>query len=334
MKEGFPVIHSTLSGEALCAALRQKYDLSAAAECTLFRAAMNHLYIVSDGEDKFVFRVYTFGWRSKSEISEELRLLLHLKDREASVAFPIADNSAQLIQEFEAPEGTRFGVLFSYAKGTKTALFSPETSFSIGQALAKVHRSTENFKLDRTNYDTSSLIADSMIRTKRFFKEPSDEMRFLDELADFLHVKFGSVTEQLVRSGAVHLDVWFDNLHADDQNQVTFFDFDFCGNGWLCLDISYFLFQLFSTNHDENHYRVKANDFLRGYETEAEISDEERELLKYACLAIMIYYISIQCDRFEHWTNIFLNRDHLRRYVANLKRWIAYHGLEAEFAKG
>ncbi|WP_343687364.1 hypothetical protein [Chryseobacterium gleum] len=25
------------------------------------------------------------------------------------------------------------------------------------------------------------------------------------------------------------------------------------------------------------------------------------------------------------WTNIFLNEDHLKRMVGNLKRWIAYH---------
>lgn len=79
--------------------------------------------------NKYVFRVYTHNWRTKLEIEEELRLLLHLKETDGQVAFPLADKSNQYIQKIEAPEGTRFGALFSYAKGTKTARFSPQTSF-------------------------------------------------------------------------------------------------------------------------------------------------------------------------------------------------------------
>ena len=97
---------------------------------------------------------------------------------------------------------------------------------------------------------------------------------------------------------------------------------------YLCFDISYFLFQLLATNLDEEEYQVKAEGFLKGYETVTEISNEEKKFLPYACLAIMTYYISVQCDRFEFWTNIFLNEDHLKRMVGNLKRWIAYNKIE------
>ncbi len=131
-----------------------------------------------------------------------------------------------------------------------------------------------------------------------------------------------------MRYGSVHLDVWFDNLHIDDEKEITFFDFDFCGNGYLCFDISYFLFQLFATNLNEEEYEVKADSFLKGYETVTEISNEEKKVLPFACLAIMTYYIGVQCERFEYWTNIFLNEDHLKRMVVNLKRWIAYNEIE------
>jgi Ser/Thr protein kinase RdoA (MazF antagonist) len=61
-----------------------------------------------------------------------------------------------------------------------------------------------------------------------------------------------------MRYGSIHLDVWFDNLHIDDEEGITFFDFDFCGNGYLCFDISYFLFQLLATNLNEEEYQIKA----------------------------------------------------------------------------
>ena len=131
-----------------------------------------------------------------------------------------------------------------------------------------------------------------------------------------------------MRYGGVHLDVWFDNLHIDDEEGITFFDFDFCGNGYLCFDISYFLFQLLATNLNEEEYQIKADSFIKGYETVTEISNEEKKFINYGCLAIMTYYISVQCDRFNYWTNIFLNEDHLKRMVGNLKRWIKYNKIE------
>jgi len=330
MTDKFPAINSTLSPNVLGKLIQRKYGLSEKTECSIFRLAMNHLYMVHDDGDKYVFRVYTHNWRTKSEIEEELRLLLHLKEEDRQVAFPIADQSNIFIQEIEAPEGTRFGVLFSYAKGTKTAKFSHHTSFLIGQALAKVHQSTENFGLLRISYDARNLLKNPVLRTKEFYSTNIGETEFLENLSAFLTLKMENTDRQKMRYGAVHLDVWFDNLHIDNEKEITFFDFDFCGNGYLCFDISYFLFQLFATNLNEEEYQEKADSFIKGYGTVTEISRPEQEFLPFACLAIMTYYISVQCDRFDYWTNVFLNEDHLKRMVGNLKRWMAYNRIEIE----
>ncbi|KMQ66522.1 aminoglycoside phosphotransferase [Chryseobacterium angstadtii] len=328
MTEKFPAINSTLSPNKLGQLIQQKYGLTDKTECHIFRLAMNHLYIVHDNENKYVFRVYTHHWRTKSEIEEELRLLILLKEAGRQVAFPIADKSNKFIQEIEAPEGTRFGVLFSYAKGIKTAKFSPQTSFLIGQALAKVHQSTENIGLMRMSYNVENLLKKPILKTKEFYRKNSCEIEFLETLSAFLTLKMENTGKQKMRYGAVHLDVWFDNLHIDNEKEITFFDFDFCGNGYLCLDISYFLFQLFTTHLDEEEFQIKADSFIKGYEKVTKINDEEKKFLPYACLAIMTYYISVQCDRFEYWTNIFLNEDHLKRMVGNLKRWMTYNKIE------
>ncbi|WP_114822377.1 phosphotransferase [Chryseobacterium sp. KLBC 52] len=330
MTEKFPTINSTLSPDRLGQLIQEKYGLTEKTECSIFRLAMNHLYIVHDGENKYVFRVYTHHWRTELEIHEELRLLTHLKVADRQVAFPIADQSNKFIQEIEAPEGIRFGVLFSYAKGIKTAKFSPETSFLIGKALAKVQQSTENVELKRMSYNAQNLLKNPVAKTKKFYSKNTTEIEFLENLSDFLTLKLENADQQKMRYGTVHLDVWFDNLHIDNEEEITFFDFDFCGNGYLCFDISYFLFQLFTTHLHQEEYEAKADHFIRGYETVTKISHEEKQFLPYACLAIMNYYISVQCDRFEYWTNIFLNEDHLKRMVGNLKRWIAYHKIEVK----
>jgi Ser/Thr protein kinase RdoA (MazF antagonist) len=91
MTATFPVINSTLSSVELSKLFRQKYNLSESTECNLFRAAMNHLYIVNDKGKKYVFRVYTHNWRTKLEIEAELRLLIHLKENGGQISFPIVD---------------------------------------------------------------------------------------------------------------------------------------------------------------------------------------------------------------------------------------------------
>lgn len=330
MKEKFPTINSTLSPTDLGKLIQEKYNLSDKTQCSIFRIAMNHLYIIEDGQTKYVFRVYTHNWRTKVEVEEELHLLTHLKENNTQVAYPIADKEGTQIQEIEAPEGERFGVLFSYAKGIKAAKFSAQTSFLIGQALAKVHQSSENFKLSRISYNTQNLLDNSILRTKKFFSKTNSETEFLEKMSAFLKLKMNEIDNQKMRYGSVHLDVWFDNLHIDNEKDVTFFDFDFCGNGYLCLDISYYLFQLLATNLNEEEYLLKAESFIEGYQTITKISDEEKKFIPFACLAIMNYYISIQCDRFDYWTNIFVNEDHLKRMVGNLKRWIAYNKIEIE----
>jgi Ser/Thr protein kinase RdoA (MazF antagonist) len=323
----FPVTESTLSANHIGQFLQNKYDLSEKTECKLFRTGMNHLYMVTDGERRFVFRVYTFNWRTKLEVGEELRLLLHLKQNNLPTTYPLADKTNEFIQEFNSPEGKRYGVLFSFAKGTKTALFTPETSYFIGQALAKIHKTTEGFQINRVKYDTKVLLIDSIEKAKLFFSKPSEEIRFLEQTAVFLQNEFDKTDSNRVRQGAVHLDVWFDNMHFTSDNEITIFDFDFCGNGWLCFDISYFLFQLYTTNQNEADYQVKAENFLKGYETVTGITDEEKRILPFACLAIMTFYISIQCEKYETWSNIFLNEDHLKRFVGTLKRWATYNKL-------
>ena len=99
MTEKFPTINSTLSPDRLGQLIQEKFGLTDKTECSIFRLAMNHLYIVHDSENKYVFRVYTHHWRTQLEIEEELRLLNLLKEADRQVAFPIADKSNKFIQD-------------------------------------------------------------------------------------------------------------------------------------------------------------------------------------------------------------------------------------------
>ena len=44
-------------------------------------------------------------------------------------------------------------------------------------------------------------------------------------------------------------------------------------------------------------------------------------------LGVFLFYLGVQCDRFDTWSNIFLNEDHLKRFTGSLRRWMEYNGM-------
>ncbi len=327
--QNFPVTESTLSAYYLGHFLQKKYHLSSATECKLFRTGINHLYTITDGDEKFVFRIYTLGWRSRLEIAEEVRLLIHLKAYNVPVSFPISDQDQNFIQKFDAPEGTRYGVLFSFAKGEKRSRFTPENSYQVGLAMGRMHKVTDGYDLQRVTYTPEVLLVNSLESAKQFYKHDSDEMNFVVHTTNSLLAKYKNIGMDGLRIGAIHFDIWFDNMHFNG-DEVTIFDFDFCGNGWLCYDIAYFMVQLYNTNPVETEYQDKLNRFLEGYESIVGISDEERKIIPLLVISIWFFYLGVQCEKFDTWSNLFLNEDHLKRFIASIKKWIAYNNLELE----
>ena len=149
----FPVTTSTLSAQELGRFIKDKYNLDSSFDCKLFRTGMNHTYMLSSIETKYVLRVYCYNWRPKKEIIEEINLLNKLHENNLSVSFPLKDKNQAYIQEVQAPEGLRYAVLFSFAKGDKIRFLSNETCFAIGELMAKFHKTTENQTIERTVYN-------------------------------------------------------------------------------------------------------------------------------------------------------------------------------------
>lgn len=328
MSNILPVTESTLSASYLGKMLKELYPLSTGSVCKLFRTGINHLYVITDGSSKFVFRVYTMNWRTHLEIAEEIRLLIHLKSHNVPIAYPIADRNGDFVQILNAPEGSRYGVFFSFADGKKVPQFTEEVSFTIGRTMAQMHRVTENCSLERVVYNAQILVKDSNNICNKFFGGDTDEMIFVNNTTNYLLREFERVNQNEVRSGAIHLDIWFDNMHIDEKGDIILFDFDFCGNGWLCLDIAYYMLQLYNTRQSDGVYLKKLESFIAGYESINKISREEKRIIPIIAVGIWFFYLGVQCDRFDNWSNVFLTTDYLKRYIATIKKWIEYHNLQ------
>lgn len=320
----FPVTASTLSEIELGNFIKEKYQLSENYHCKLFRTGVNHTYFISDHDTKFVLRVYCHNWRTKIEIEQELALLELLKCHSLSISYPVPDPNGNLIQEINAPEGNRYAVLFSFAKGEKMRFMSNETCFSIGSLIAKIHSITENKKINRVNYDSEVLLNQSYSLLKPYFSENLNEMKFLENIVQNFPKKFKEINGLENSAGIVHLDIWYDNLSVNDKNEITIFDFDNCGNGLLVLDVAYFLKQLFFIEADKNDYESKAKSFLNGYQKIRNLSAKEIELIPEAGASIFAFYLGVQAQRFD-WSNIFFTENYLKMFVGRIKNWLDYY---------
>lgn len=322
----FPVSNSTLSTEHLADFLQSEYKFGSKTNCKLLKTGISHTYLVSTGFEKYVFRIYSLNWRTKSEILEEVRLINLLKDNQVLVSYPIADSEGNYIKELNAPEGIRFGVLFSHARGSKALNYSSEIHYKVGETIGKIHSLTENFELDRVTYTPEILLDNSFDYLKLFLDPEQEEMIYMAKLKESLKSELNNVDRSKVRFGAVHTDIWFDNMHFFGEDEVTIFDFDFCGNGMLCQDLGYYIMQLYNLEKDETQFNLKLESFLRGYGSVSSFSEEEKRILPYISTAVYFFFLGIQCQRYDNWSNVFLNEIYLSRFInLIMKKWCDYN---------
>ncbi len=320
----FAVIASTLSAHELGLLVQKKYGLDKETSCTLLRTGMNHTYLVSGINTKSIFRVYSFGWRTKTEIAEEIKLLLLLKNNDLSVSYPIADINGAFIQEIDAPEGLRYAVLYSYAEGNKVRFIDKAACANVGVLMAQLHNVTANKTLKRSVYNNETLLEIPYQYAQGFFAAALPEMGFIRALTAQITLAFATPESTLITKGIVHMDIWYDNMGITDNNDITIFDFDFCGNGPFILDVAYFCKQLFHIEADKSVYEQKKAAFIHGYQSAKKLTGEELALIPLSGAACFIFYLGVQCKRFD-WSNIFLTENYLKMYLGRIKTWIEYN---------
>lgn len=324
----FPVIDSTISAAHLGLFLQEEYGFDEGATCRIFRTGINHTYMVSTQEIRYVFRVYSYQWRTETEIAEELRLLNLLRENGVAVSFPIADKNQRYIQSIPAPEGLRYGVLFSFAEGGKIRNLDEHNCRAIGTVMAEMHQATLNLELERMDYTIPELALLPYQYAQKHYAESLEEMQFVKNAGRYLDDFFKQAETSQLRKGVVHLDLWYDNMNITDDRAITLFDFDFCGNGWLLLDVAYFVVQLFNTEPDKTLYEAKRAAFYEEYEAITPLSGEEKRLIPYAGLAIWVFYLGVQSRRFDNWSNIFLTENYLKHFIGLIHTWLDYNKVD------
>lgn len=322
-----PAISSIISPEYLAEFVMNHYGFERSATCRILKAGINHTYLITTSDKKFVLRVYYFNWRNEREIEEELRLLEYLKENGILVSYPIKDGNDKYINRIAAFEGERFAVLFSFAEGESIRNPSEEVSYQLGLAMAKIHQLTINKSLKRKEYNANTLVTWAFQSAKSHFLEPSFEMAYFERANAIIFSEFENADTKSLRHGVVHLDLWYENMKVKDRSQITVFDFDNCGNGWLFLDIAYSLMTLYRNEPNKEHFEEKRDSFYRGYTSITPISEEEKRLIPYGGMAIWLHYTGVHVQRFNDFSNQFFSHEFLKYWIQTVDRWMEFNGI-------
>jgi Ser/Thr protein kinase RdoA (MazF antagonist) len=288
----FPVEYSTLSATALLQLIVRQYNLERDANIVFLKRGFNDTYLITSGTKKFILRVYKCDWRTLDDIQTELKLLLYLNENGISVSVPLNDLLEGHIQLIQAPEGMRYGVVFSYAEGEQIKKITVEQACLLGAATASMHLLTKEEQVGATaqDYDIGKQFRHTIQVLQPILVNHQQEYQYLLQLEQLFLTAFSMIKENELTKGICHGDLQSENTHITPENKFTFFDFDFFGTGYLIYDIGVFMWY----DHKNKPPEIMRS-FLKGYESKRPLTSTEHRLIPWFSTLRAIFQMTLYC---------------------------------------
>lgn len=326
----FPTQYSMLSTEALRSHLIKAYGLPEM-RCRLLVHNVSDTYLLENDNEKYIFKLYRDSHRKLDEIKGEVELLNALKESSARVSYPITDLTGKQIQSFHAAEGIRNGVLFSFAAGKPTHDFYDSRLETIGREMALIHQVTVPIELknSRKTYDVATTLSGPLAYIKSEFTELPEEYAWLEEIAKKTAEKINQFDLTKFSYGYCHYDFLPHNFHFDEQDRITFFDFDFAGKGLIANDLMtffiHFFFDVQFKKMTQEEADIKFNIFLTAYRAVRPVSEEEIAAIPYLGFAFWLFFLEFYQLHFEDWSNTFYTLRFKKERLGWIKNWVEWY---------
>lgn len=323
----FPAHYSTLSAIALKIHLIDAYQLDESTTCKLLIRNVSDTYILENSSSKYIFKIYRDAHRKFEEIEAEVELLNILKENGNAVSYPIHDQDGNQIKQFNAIEGTRNGILFSFAEGKVFHDLDERHLNQLGKDIAKLHQTTANLKLrnERQPFNFETTLSAPLKTLKQHFKEMPEEYEYLQKIANKVIKKFDEFDTANFSYGYCHYDLFPKNFHFDDAGKITFFDFDFAGEGYLINDLMSFLNHYFFHGLNNLISPAQAEQdftlFLNAYQEVRLLTDDEIKAIPFLGITFHIFFLKFFYDNYDDWSNPFLTPKFTKNRVDLIRKW-------------
>lgn len=322
----FPTQYSTLSSAALKDVIENNYELQGLS-CRYFLRGVSDTYILESSHTKYILKIYCDSHRSLREIKGEIELLARLKEGGAKVAHAIADRNGNTYQEFNAAEGTRHGVLFTYAPGKNIMDLTEKHMAIVGHEMAFNHNITSSIKLthERRPYSIDTTLTQPIAVLEPAFKDYPEGYTYLKDTATQVAQALQAMNTNRFNYGYCHYDYLPKNFHFDELDTLTLFDFDFAGPGWLANDLTSFTVYLyFYIAMNKKTIEEARKDFrilVDAYRKVRPITDEEITAIPLLGFMFWTFYLGFQYQNFDDWSNTFFGPRFLRERIATIKHY-------------
>lgn len=247
------------------------------------------IFEIKNNEKEYILRVSHSNHRTKELIEAEIEFIYYLSKNNANVSTPILSTNNELVEKIDVFDGYFTTTLFTKAQGSliRPERYSLEVFENLGEATANLHLLASKYEPNNKRY---SYFEDPFILQSKDYI-PKGKEHIIDKYNDLLNIiKKHPQTKQ--NYGLVHTDLHFGNMFMDDNNLITFFDFDDCMYTHYTFDIAivffYFIvFSYFGKPLEEKNqiFEKYYNAFMKGYNKLYEVKEEDKILIKYYAIA-------------------------------------------------
>ncbi len=162
--------------------------------------------------------------------------------------------------------------------------------------MARFHNVSAAFQpgSDRWTFDLETTLFIPLRLLKSHFADLPEEYSWLEQAAGQVVSRLERAHTSAFSSGYCHFDFLPKNFHFEG-NEITFFDFDFMGYGWLINDLMTFWQHLqlevyagrMKQEEVDNMFAV----FLSAYREQRPLSEEELQVMPYLSLGFWLFYM-------------------------------------------
>jgi len=325
----FPVKHSILQEGALVDRILSRYALKGPLRCRFYRRSMSDVYTLHTGGEAFFFKVYLYGRHSRKEIEAEIEFANDLLSDGVPVAVPVQDRCSDYIIVLDAPEGTRYGVLFRAVDGDEPQETNLAHSEAFGRLAARVHACADRLTkvYQRGHQDETYLIRDPIRGMEPFLGHRPVDLDYLTRFGEDLVAELCALLPK--RSpyyGVCHGDLHTGNARFDRDGRLTLFDLDSFGYGWRAMDIGIYRVSYDWMALDRETKAEKDrfwSAFLEGYADLRMLSGSE---LAVVALALPIRHLELMGLTMRYWAQHqgvhWINDTYFDQHIAWFKRWV------------
>jgi len=213
-------------------------------------------------------------------------------------------------------EGARYAILTTYANGIELTYDNREDAFLYGVNMAKLHKTSKNFKPTIIkNIDIKSRINTSIKTINIFLKsEYQHELEYFQYFFKILLNKFQNLDINDFNKAFCHGDLHGGNAHKLSTT-ITLFDFDFSGYGLIVYDISVFKWRCMLMRE-----KIQWENFLKGYQEVIKLNSIE---LKHLLIFVAIHDLSVMhsyIKRTETMGSLYINKFYIKQRIDFLKK--------------